>query len=188
MYIPPKHSTQLSQTEDSIISSTFTTLTNLSKAIITADVNAHSPLWYSPTEDHRGELIKDILLNSHHITLHTNTATRLPPNQTQQPTSQDMTTASEDLHDCTSWPTIHSLTSDHLPLHTTLSIYRKTKRARPHFTKTKTNYKKVNWTSFKQHVENLISCNPRSTNVHETNKHLIKAILDADKLFMPKGN
>ena len=48
--------------------------------IITADVNAHSPLWYLPTEDQRGELIEDILLNSDHITLNTNAS---PPNETQ---------------------------------------------------------------------------------------------------------
>ena len=75
MYIPPKHSNQLSQTENSIISSMLTTITNLPKKIITADVNTHSLLWYLPTKDHRGELIEDILLNSHHITLNTNTPT-----------------------------------------------------------------------------------------------------------------
>ena len=81
MYIPPKHSTQLQQTEkDSIVSSMLTIITNLASTIITADVNTHSSLWYLPTEDHRGELIKDILLNSHHIT---KLPIRLPPNQTQ---------------------------------------------------------------------------------------------------------
>ena len=90
----------------------LTTINNLPNTIITADVNTHSPLWYFPTEDHRGELIEDILLNSHHITLNKNTPTHLPPNQTQQPTLPDITTASEDLDDCTSWQTIHSLTSD----------------------------------------------------------------------------
>ena len=107
--------------------STLTTITNLPNTIITADVNAHSSLWYSPTEDHRGELIEDILLNSNHITLNTNTPTRLPPNQTQQPTSPDITTASANLHDHTSWQTVHSLTSDHLPLLTTISIHNQTK-------------------------------------------------------------
>ena len=37
----------------------------------------------------------------------------------QQPNSPDITTASADLHDCTSSQTIHSLTSSHLPLFTT---------------------------------------------------------------------
>ena len=97
MYIPPKHSTQLLQTEeDSIAFGIFTTTTILPNTIITADVNAHSPLWYLPTQDYRGDLIEDILLNFNHITLNTNTATRLPPNQTQQPTSPDITTASAD--------------------------------------------------------------------------------------------
>ena len=114
MYIPPKHSTRLSQTEeDSIISSTLTAITTLPNTIITADVNTHLPLWYLPTEDHRGELIEDILLNSNHITLNTNTPTHLPPNQTQQPTSPEITTALADLHDCTSWQIIHFLTSDY---------------------------------------------------------------------------
>ena len=80
----------------------LTTITNLPNTIITAGVNAHSLLWYLPTEDHRGELIKDILLNSNHIILNTNTPTRLPPNQTQQPPLSDITNASADLHDCTS--------------------------------------------------------------------------------------
>ena len=143
MYIPPKHSTQLSQTEDPIISSMLTTITNLPNTIITADVNAHSLLRYSSTKDHREELIEDILLNSNHITLNTNTPTCLPHNQTQQPTSPDITTASADLHDCTSWQTIPSLTSNHLPLFTTLSIHHKTKTTHSHFTKTITNYQKA---------------------------------------------
>ena len=67
--------------------------------MITADVNAHSPLWYLPNEDHKGELIKDILFNSNHITLNTNTPSYLPPNQTQQLTSPGIITALTDLHD-----------------------------------------------------------------------------------------
>ena len=153
-YCKHLHFTQLSQTENSVISSTFRTIENLLNTIITADVNAHSPLLYSPTEDHR-ELIKDILLNSNHITLNTNTPTRLPSNQKQQPTLPDITTASADLHDYTSWQTIHSPTS--LSLLTTLSIHHKTKTTRFHCTKTIKNYQKADWTSFKQRVENLIS-------------------------------
>ena len=35
-------------------------------------------LWYLLIKDHRGELIENILLNSNHITLNTNTPTFLP--------------------------------------------------------------------------------------------------------------
>ena len=51
MSVPPKHSTLLLQTEDSIISNMFTTITNLSSTIITADVNIHLSLWYLPTKE-----------------------------------------------------------------------------------------------------------------------------------------
>ena len=56
-----------------------------------------------------------------------------------QLTSPDITTASADLHDCTSWQTIHSLKFDHLPLLTILSIHHKTKTTCFHFTKTNKN-------------------------------------------------
>ena len=158
----------------------FTIITNLSNTIITADVLT---LWYLSTKDHR-ELIEDILLNSNHITLSTSTPTCLPPNQTQQPTSPDITTVSANLHDCTCLQTICCLTSNHLPLLTTLNIHHKAKITCFHFTKIITNYQKADWTSFKEHVKNIISYRPHSTNVHEANKHLIKATLDADRLIL----
>ena len=58
----------------------------------------------TPTKDHRGKLIEDILLNSNHIKL--NTSTLLLPNQTQQFTSSNITTALENLHENISWHTI----------------------------------------------------------------------------------
>ena len=112
LYRKHVHSTQPSKTEkDSIISSIFTTITNLPNAIITADFNAHSPLWYSPTKNHKGELIEDIQLNSNYVTVNANTPTRLLTNQTQ-PTSPDITTASADFHHCTSWQTNFSSRSN----------------------------------------------------------------------------
>ena len=81
------------------------------------------------------------------------------------------------------------------PLHQFIYLYSpssvyitRPKPVHSHFTKTITNYQKADWTSFKQHVENIISCRSHSTNVHKVNKHLIKAILNADRLFIPKGN
>ena len=44
MYV---HSTKLLKTEDSIKSSTFTTITNLPNTVITADTNAHLLYYYS---------------------------------------------------------------------------------------------------------------------------------------------
>ena len=111
MYIPPRDTNQISLAEeDTIITKIMMNIISLPQTLITADINAHSPLWYSPIKDHRGELIEDILLNSNQITLNTNTPTRIPPNTTHQPTSPDITTTSADLHNHISWETIHSLT------------------------------------------------------------------------------
>ena len=120
----------------------LTTISNLLNTIITTDVNAHSLLWYSPTEDNRGELIKDKHLNSHHITLNTKLQHVYHPikynsllHQTSLQLKQTCMTAlaGTPLHQ------IHSLTSDHLPLLTTLTIHHKTKTTHSHFTKTITN-------------------------------------------------
>ena len=106
-------------------------------------------------------------------------STLLPPTQTQPPTTPDILTASADLHDCTSRQTIHSLTSKHLFLLTTLDIHHKTKPTHFQFIKTIKCYQKTNWVLFKQYVD-LISYRPHSINVYEANKHLIKTKLDAN--------
>ena len=79
-YCKHVHSIHLLQTEeDSITSSMLTTITNLPKHNHHSRCQCSLPL-YLPTEDHRRKLMKDILLNSNHITLNTNTPTHLPPN------------------------------------------------------------------------------------------------------------
>ena len=53
-------------------------VTNIPDSTLTCDVNAHATLWYSHTDDHRGQLISDIIGNSEHITLHNDTPSRVP--------------------------------------------------------------------------------------------------------------
>ena len=146
---------------------------------------ATRPLLHSPTEDYREELIKEILLSSNHITLNKNSPTRLLPNQTQQFTVPEMNTASANLHNFTIGQIIHSLKSNLLLLLTALSIHHKTTITSLHFIET-IPITKGNQISFRQHVEDLISYRPHTTKVHETSKHLIKAIFDADRLFILK--
>ena len=49
--------------------------------VITGDVNSHSTLWHSYTNDHSGQLIADVISNSDHLTL-TQTHTHQPKCQT----------------------------------------------------------------------------------------------------------
>ena len=51
---------------------------NIPHSVLTGDVNAHSTLCHSYTDYHRGQLLADVISNSDHITLNTNTPTRVP--------------------------------------------------------------------------------------------------------------
>ena len=105
--------------------------TNIPDSILTGDVNAHSALWYSHTNDHRRQLISDIISNSEHFILNTDTPTRMPHTTLQQTISPDITTMSTTLYSHTTWHTIHALNSVHLPIITTIN------------TRTKYNYNKT---------------------------------------------
>ena len=41
-------------------------ITNIPHSVLTGDVNANSTLWHSYTDDHRGQLISDVISNSDH--------------------------------------------------------------------------------------------------------------------------
>ena len=97
-------------------------ITNIPHSVLTGDVHAHSTPWHSYTDDHRGQLIVYVINNSDHITLNTNTPTRVPNTTLQQTSSPDITTVSNTLYNRTSWTTQHALSSDHLPIITTINI------------------------------------------------------------------
>ena len=134
-------------------------------SVLTGDVNAHSTLWHTHTDDHRGQLIADVISNSDYITLNTNTTTRVPNTTLQQ----------------TSWKTQHALLSDHLPIITTINIrhdYRLQQNRR-----TFTNYKKADWTQFTEDTESAFA----QSNIHTANIMFTNIILMADKYNIPKS-
>ena len=123
IYIPPRDTTSTHyKTADTDIQHCIQYITNIPHSVLTGDVNAHSTLWHSYTDDHRGQLIADVISNSDHITLNTNTPTRVPNTTLQQTSSPDITTVSNTLYNRTSWTTQHALSSDHLPIITTINI------------------------------------------------------------------
>ena len=69
------------------------------------------------------QLIADVISNSDHITQNTNIPTRVPNTTLQQTYSPDITTVSNTLYNRTSWKTQHALSSDHLSIITTISIW-----------------------------------------------------------------
>ena len=85
IYIPPRDTTSTHyKTADTDIQHCIQYITNIPHSVLTGDVNAHSTLWHSYTDDHRGQLIADVISNSDHITLNTNTPTRVPNTTLQQ--------------------------------------------------------------------------------------------------------
>ena len=164
IYIPPRDTTSTHyKTADTDIQHCIQYITNMPHSVLTGDVNAHSTLWHSYTDDHKGQLIADVISNSDHITLNTNTPTRVPNTTLQQTSSPDITTVSNTLYNRTSWTTQHALSSDHLPIITTINIrhdYRLQQNRRT-FT--------------------------IPTNIHTANRIFTNIILMADKQNIPKG-
>ena len=109
------------------------------------------------------------------------------PNQSakQQTSSPDITTVSNTLYNRTSWTTQHTLSSDHLPIITTIKIrhdYRLQQTRR-----TFTNYKKADWTQFTEDTESAFAQTTILTNIHTANIIFTNIILMADKQNIPKG-
>ena len=83
MYIPHRDSTSTHyKTVDTDIQHCIQHITNIPHSVLTGDTNRHSTLWHSYTDDHRGQLITDVISKSDHITL--NTPTRVPNTTLQQ--------------------------------------------------------------------------------------------------------
>ena len=103
----------------------------------------------------------------------------------QQTSSPDITTVSNTLYNRTLWTTQHALSSDHLPIITTINIrhdYRLQQNRR-----TFTNYKKADWTQFTEDTESAFAQTTIPTNIHTANRIFTNIILMADKQNIPKG-
>ena len=123
IYISPRDNTSTHyKTGDTDIRHCIQYITNIPHSVLTGDVNAHSTLWHSYTDDHRGQLIADVISNSDHISLNTSTPSRVPNTTLQQTSSPDITTVSNTLYNRTSWSTRQALSSDHLPIITTIIL------------------------------------------------------------------
>ena len=116
-YIPPRDSTSTHyKSDDKDIQHCIQHITTIPHSVLTGDVNAHSSLWHSYTDDQREQLIAEVISNSDYISLNTDTPTRVPNTAFQQTSSPDITTVSNTLYNRTSWQTQHALSSDHLPI------------------------------------------------------------------------
>ena len=131
--------------------------------------------------NHREQLTADFMSNSNHITLNTDTQARVPNTTLQQTSSPDITTMTNTLYNSTQ----RALSSDHLPIITTINIrhdYRLQKKRQ-----TFTNYKKAYWTQFTEDTESAFAQTSIPTNIHTANIIFTNIILMADKHNIPTG-
>ena len=179
IYIPPRDTTSTHyKTADTDIQHCIQYITHIPHSVLTGDVNAHSTLWHLYTDDHRGQLIADVITN-------TNTQTRVPNTTLQQTSSPDITTVSNILYTRAWWTTQYALSSDHLPIITTINIrhYYRLQQNRRTFT----NYKNADWTQFTEDTESAVPQTTISTNIHTANIIVTNIIQMADKHTIPKG-
>ena len=151
LYIPPRDCNTITTNEDQELDHLFTKLFSLTNNIITGDLNAHSSLWHSSLTDHRGKIISGIIQNSDYTCLNTNTSTRIPFDRTQNKTSPDVTIIPSELLQHSTWNTSYSLSSDHLPITTTINTKIKFKLVQ--YRNCYTNYHKANWAKFTQKLK-----------------------------------
>ena len=96
-------------------------------------------------------------------TINTSTPTRVPNTKLQQTSSADVTMVSNALYNRTLWTTQHALSSNHLPIITTINILHDYGLLnQPTFT----NYKNAN-TIYRRHTESAFA----QTNTLPTNRH-----------------
>ena len=172
IYIPARDNTFTHyKTADTDIQHRVQYITHIPHSVLTGDFNAHSTLWHSYIDDHRGQLIADVISHSDHITLNTNTPSRVPNTTLQQTSSPDITTVSNTLYNRTSWTTQHALSSPQLTYDMNTD-YNKTDGLSP-------TTRKLTGHNFAQTTMH--------TNMHTANIIFTNIILMADKHNIPKG-
>ena len=157
-------------------------ITNIPHSGLTGDVKAHSILWDSYIDGHSGQPNAELISNSKHIPLNTDTPTRVPNTALQQTFSPDITTVSNTIYNRTSWTTQHTLSSDHLSITITINIhhdYRLRKTTNVHELQ-----KNRLDTIYGRHT---ILSDHHTTNIHTANIICINILLMADKHTIPKG-
>ena len=176
LYIPPRDSSSTHyKRADTDMQYCKHYITNIPHSILTGYLNVHSTLWHSYTDYHKGQLIVDVISNLVNITQNTNRPTIVPNTTQHQTSSPYSTTVSNTLYNRTSRTTQHTLSSDHLPIITTINIrhdYRLQQNQR-----TFTNYEQSDWTQFTEDKESAFA----QTNIHTVNIMFTNIILMADK-------
>ena len=151
--------------------------------LLLGDFNAHHSLWHSRSNDTRGRKLADEINLSYFGTLNEDTPTRVP-NNADHPTSPDVSLASSSLITSSTWNTLSTLSSDHLPI--LIRLQMKTSSP-PGKRRTYINLKKANWERYQQEVEDILSSEPLPTDCQKQEKIFRAALLKSASHHIPSG-
>lgn len=151
------------------------------RTLIAGDFNGHHTNWSSKT-DTRGMQLFDSIFENNYITLNDGTSTRVKlVNGVLQSTSPDLTVASLDLAMKFSWQVMNeNLGSDHLVLKI------KTEINNVNTYKIKRNYKKADWTKYRQIINEKLNVLDIHADNQKAYDNFIEALNAAADQSIPK--
>jgi ribonuclease HI len=157
-----------------------------SRHLIMGDFNSHSPSWGYATTDQKGEDIEDWMAESRLILI--NQPDDKPTCYSRvwkTMSTPDLAMATDDIHRHTTRIINSQLGgSDHLP--TTLHISEKRGTGFVNMVPS-WNYKKANWSLFKEHMDHLCSSITNSQHMNHNVSTMNEAIIQAAKKSIPRG-
>ena len=119
------------------------------------------------------------------MTLNTDTPAGVPNSAHRQPTSPDVTTMSSSLYNRTTWKTIHTLNSDHLPI--LLTIQTDNGDTIQQNRRSYANCGKADWDGFTRDTEDAFSALQPPTDMHDANGTFANILCQAGGKHIPVG-
>ena len=144
--------------------------------LILGDFNAHSPLWGKQTQDPKGKIVEDFILQTNTCILNNTSPTYLIP-QTLKTTSVDLTLCSPDLASYLDWSVLDDTHgSDHFPIKIQEEIPQTS--SPPNFF----NFNKAHWSSFTEECKNKLNLNSNCNSI----EHFSESLLHISNLNIPR--
>ena len=150
--------------------------------IILGDFNAHHELWFSRLRnDTRGTSLVDQIEPSDFVIINEDSPTRITNTCSSSP---DITLVSSNLFDSVEWRTAIRLSSDHIPIHVTVSEPNAFTEAEK---RTYVNFNKADWPKFAEYVDRKLYNTPSPSDARHGEKILRQIIVEAAKKHIPAG-
>ncbi|GFR65706.1 RNA-directed DNA polymerase from mobile element jockey [Elysia marginata] len=159
--------------------------TEFHQTILAGDFNGHSPLWGYKDHNKTGEALENISQTTNLVILQDRDSPPTLLHRAHNTLSRpDLTILSSDLHHKHNIQVLDDIGSDHLPILTTLHkpCSRKFER------KTRWNFKKANWSRFKEATDNLLTAiKPTGDDPNLLCSQITEGILKAAADCIPRG-